>query len=424
MVNPKRNRLQRLQAHNRRLKRRWSKPLVAVLLLILAALLIFRDTAPLRTEQVLQRASLSELVAASKRDPDNPRVFYYLGLRAQQAGQGAQAMQAFWRAGNLDPDNEKLWLLWSQTAFSVQGSQAARDILLTFVKNHPQNTLMQLQLAKLLEQNGGSLDAFGVAQKVTKQDPHNVDAWQLFGKAALDLHDATRAEAAFRQAIALRPQDSFNHAGLGDALFLMARYPEAATAYQDAVRLAPEIGTGYMALGQAQLKTAVTPAELETARTNLQQALARPATIARTGIYTTYLGIGQSYERQAQWKEALPWLKRAEAIQPPNPETNDDVHFDLASVYKALNDSDDSARETTLHQQMVAYFVQAKALSSQLTNHPDDTQTGLRLARLFLAHHDTTDANKTFRSVLAYAADKQAVRQEMAAVAGRDSGAK
>ncbi len=405
-------------------RQRWAWPAAAVLLCLLAGLIFCRAFLSLRAESALRTASLSALQAASQREPDNPRVFYYLGLRAQQAGQGALAMRAFWRAATLAPDDETLWLTWSQTAFDVQGRQAARDILLTFIKLHPHNALVQIQLAKLLEQGGGLVDAFGAAQKATRADPQNADAWQFLGKVALDLHDSTKAEMAFRHAIALRPRDSFSQAGLGDALFLMARYPEAAAAYREAVRLAPELATGYMALGQTLLKTAATPAELDSARASLQQALARPATLSPTGLYNACLGIGQSYEQQSRWKEALPWLKRAETIPPTNPDTNNDVHFDLAQVYRALKADPDAAREMALHQNVVAYFVQARALSSHLTSHPDDTQAGLRLARLFLAHRDYTDADKTYRSVLAYAADKQAVRQEMAALAGRDPDAK
>src|SRR4051812_42548800 len=119
-----------LSDQRRRAPRRWAGPL-AVSLLLLAGLLVgYRVIVPLRSENALRRASLQELEAASRREPNNPRVFYYLGLRAQQAGQDRQAMDAFWHAANLAPDDQKLWLIWSQTAYAVQGRQAALSILM------------------------------------------------------------------------------------------------------------------------------------------------------------------------------------------------------------------------------------------------------------------------------------------------------
>ncbi|HZP80944.1 MAG TPA: tetratricopeptide repeat protein [Chthonomonadaceae bacterium] len=398
--------------------------MLLTLLLLSASLVLYRIAASRRAEYVLRHASLSELQAVAARDADNPRVFYYLGLRAQEAGQGPLAMSAFLRAATLAPDDEKLWLIWSQTAFSVQGSQAARDILLTFIKVHPKNVLAHMQLAKLMEQEGSLSDAYEVAQRATKLEPQSAAAWQLLGKVALEQHNSGQAESAFRRAIALRPQDSFSHASLGDAFFLMSRYPEAAAAYHEAVRLAPHMGTAYMALGQTLLKMASSPEEIEAARANLQQALARLATMQQTGLYYTYLCLGQSYARQSRWKEALPWLKQAEAIQAPSADSNNDAHFELAQVYRALHDSANAAREMALHQKLVAYFLQVRALTSRLSAYPNDTQASLRLARLFASHQDYPQADKAYRSALAYAADKQAVRQERDALVGRHPGAR
>src|SRR5262249_34986840 len=154
----------------------------------------------------------------------------------------------------------------------------------------------------------------------------------------------------------LRPQDSVSHASLGDTYFLMDRFPEAAQAYREAIRLDPESATACLALGQALLKTAVTPAEIDDARASLQQALARPATLTAAGSYYAYLCLGQSYEQQAGWKAALPWLKRAETVQPAAPDSNDDVHFELARVFRALNDPAGATRENAKHRECVAYF--------------------------------------------------------------------
>src|SRR5690348_4848551 len=65
------------------------RALQRVELLLLVALIIvaaYLWTGPWRAERALRGASFDTLLAASKRDPNNPRVFYYLGQRLRDLG--------------------------------------------------------------------------------------------------------------------------------------------------------------------------------------------------------------------------------------------------------------------------------------------------------------------------------------------------
>src|SRR5262245_50265413 len=86
---------------------------------LLAGLAAYLWTAPLRAEHALEHAPLDELMARSKRDKDNPRVFHYLGMRLRALGQTVPARAAFARAAALDPRDEDAWLGWAGAASAI-----------------------------------------------------------------------------------------------------------------------------------------------------------------------------------------------------------------------------------------------------------------------------------------------------------------
>ena len=76
-------------------------PLLALVLLVGVAVYLWM--APILQERRLRAASLDQLQAASRREPNNPRIFYYLGLHLQGLGQTGAAQDAYARAITLDP---------------------------------------------------------------------------------------------------------------------------------------------------------------------------------------------------------------------------------------------------------------------------------------------------------------------------------
>src|SRR5690349_257329 len=89
---------------NVKVKRRLLRRIELIALPILLCIATWLWSAPWRAERTLSNASLNALLTASQRDPNNPRVFYYLGLRLRDLGHLGPARAAFARAGTLDPD--------------------------------------------------------------------------------------------------------------------------------------------------------------------------------------------------------------------------------------------------------------------------------------------------------------------------------
>src|SRR5215470_6308161 len=117
------------------------------LLVLLVAIAVSLWTAPYRAERALRQASFSELVAASKKDSDNPRLFFHLGTRLRSLGQTDPARAAFERAATLDHDHEDTWLAWAATAGALGKDQEAFAVLTAYVQSHPRSARGHLALA-------------------------------------------------------------------------------------------------------------------------------------------------------------------------------------------------------------------------------------------------------------------------------------
>jgi serine/threonine-protein kinase len=99
---------------------------------------------------------------------------------------------------------------------------------------------------------GRSRESIDELKQVVQGHPNNDEAWLLLGPGYRKVGDLDEAEAAYRRAIALRPEAWRNWNSLGSFLMMVrADYPRAREAYQKVVELAPQLNRGYEGLGNA-----------------------------------------------------------------------------------------------------------------------------------------------------------------------------
>jgi cytochrome c-type biogenesis protein CcmH len=74
-----------------------------------------------------------------------------------------------------------------------------------------------------------------------KQDPDNAEGWRMLGWSYFETRDLARAAAAYRRAAQVEPNNAENWSSLGEALQTASTTvsPEAASAFQRAIRLEP-----------------------------------------------------------------------------------------------------------------------------------------------------------------------------------------
>ena len=347
-------------------------------------------SAPWRQERGLRSASLAQLQSRSRREPDNARVFHYLGARALQVGRPEAAFDAFTRAADLDPDDEQSWLGAAALAGRLHGSQGELDLLSLFLTRHLRSPAAHAALSRFYHRRGVYLAAYHEALAAASLTPRDAAAWRAAGSEAILGQSYPEAEAAARRAVALRPQDWANQVGWGDALLALDRRPEALACYRQALHLAPEEPAAADSLARALLDGS--SADVQEAQGLLLRATRRSPRVA-----LSFFLLGLSDERQARWPEALAALAEAGRLDP----RLNQVHFELARVAQSLGDARTAARERSLYERRQADEARTYALRLRVAQTPDDAGARLTLARLCARGGDRDEAVFQYHQLLA-----------------------
>jgi tetratricopeptide (TPR) repeat protein len=385
--------------------------LLPILLITAAPLIagaVYLRTAPARAERTLQQSTYNQLVEAVKRDPGNPRVFYYFGLRNRDLGRLGPAHAALSRASELDPDSEDIALARASIAGELQSDQETFETLTAFLKRHPDSTNTHWALALFYAANDEASRSYQEALTVTKQRPQDAKAWRLAGMQALLLGIGNRAEEELRHAVALDPHDWRNQYGLGEALTSQRLYPEALTAYQAAAAQAPNEPMVLIRYGLAQLKSAADPNAIQQAVQTLTRAVQQSPNDPLAN-----LSLGQAQMRAGNVAEAQKALLVAERLSP----WLADTHNALEQLYQAQHDTANAEREARRLQEAKNYERERDQLRAQLAQVGFDPAIGLKLARLYAAHGDATEAAQQYHHLLGDPSFAPLAQREMTALA-------
>jgi tetratricopeptide (TPR) repeat protein len=364
----------------------------AALLAVLASTAVFLWTAPLRSERFLRVADTPQLDEAARREPNNPRVFYYKGLSLQRTGRTDLAHDAFGRAALLNADDERSWLAWAATAREERGEAEALGILETFRQRHPDSVPIHLALARSYQEAHMSLRAYNAALSAARLEPGSAPAWRLAGTAACVLRHYPDAEAALRRASAIDPGDWHDYHGLGDALMEQHHTAEAIPYFRRAVALAPRQFLPRVSLARALIDTAQGASDFDEARRHLGAAIALVPDLP-----PALLLLGRSYTRQGRWVEARQLLERAERLAPNDAA----VHFELSRLYQNIGLEPEARREVRLHALALRYSADKQRLMDRIQDQPD-ADAYLTLARLLAAHGDREEAISLYRKIVAH----------------------
>ena len=133
-------------------------------------------------------------------------------------------------------------------------------------------------------------------------------------------------EAEFEAAVKADPHAPNVNFGLGYLYWKLRRYEQAAPAFENEIAVDPQNAQALAYLGDVELK-----------RENPDKALAllTRAIAIRQDIRIAQLDLGVLLTQQKKYPEALAALRRAEQLDPEQPE----VHFRLGRLYQAMGDA-------------------------------------------------------------------------------------
>jgi tetratricopeptide (TPR) repeat protein len=266
-------------------------------------------------EALIERGELKEAAAAferiSKREPENARAHYYLGVARKGLGDTAGAVEAYRLAigydANLSEAHNNLGLILLE-----QGDLAdAEAELNTFIRQVPDDAGGEFNYGLVLAAMGKAADAEEHLAKAAALDPKDAAPWLSLGDLRRKAKDEKGALEMYRKAAAADPENPL-------PLLMQAEALVALRKPADAIPILAGVGLLREA-GAAELGTA----GMLLARLDEQDravALYRAA-LARDEAYpTAHLLLANALARRQEWAEAKAHYERFLALSPDAPE--------------------------------------------------------------------------------------------------------
>ncbi|HXU22175.1 MAG TPA: tetratricopeptide repeat protein, partial [Verrucomicrobiae bacterium] len=206
------------------------------------------------------REATEEAQAALKIDPDNVdahRLLARIYVRALGEASGGevpqasitQAIEQFQAILKVEPD-DTYSALWLARLYRFENHHSdAEKILRQVLQKDSENSAALEQLSQLLIDEGKSQEAIELLTQAST-DSASPDIYDLLGSAYSQAKDYAKAEAAYRKAVALDPDDAGHRHGLAEALMEQDKYADALEQYKKLVELEPGTSENHLRLAQ------------------------------------------------------------------------------------------------------------------------------------------------------------------------------
>ncbi|MEW5988831.1 MAG: tetratricopeptide repeat protein, partial [Chloroflexota bacterium] len=235
--------------------------------------------------------------------PDQPGVWYHLGVVQEAAGRQADALTAYQRAVELDPRftlaHNGLGNVYRATGRQAEAQAAYQQA----IRLDPTYAIPHSGLGALLVESGRHGEALDAYQKAIELDPHHPAPLTGLGQTFLGVGQVKPAIEAYQKAIEIDPADAISHCGLGDAYTQLGQYEAAVAAYEQALAGDPKLAAAYN--GRANVYT-LQGRHREAVEAYRQAIALNPHYMAaHCGLGSLYLSLGRSEEAAASYQQAL-----------------------------------------------------------------------------------------------------------------------
>jgi tetratricopeptide (TPR) repeat protein len=207
------------------------------------------------------RDAVNEANEILKHNPDDLATHRLLGriylrsLGDVNGGSGVQtemvakAINEYAEVHRLDPSDQES-SLWLARLYRLHNDpDKAEQVLRKMLQDDPANEAAAEQLTQLLLDENKADEAIQLLEGMAKHSS-SANVFDLLGDAYTQTHDYAKAEAAYRQASDLDPQELSHLKSLGTTLLAEEKYPEALAVYQKLADLMPEDGDTYVRIAQ------------------------------------------------------------------------------------------------------------------------------------------------------------------------------
>jgi len=188
--------------------------------------------------------------AYTQKNPENPWGYYMLGLAAWKSGDRDQALSAFDRSIELDPNHRKSLYNSSRVLLEVGKAQQALERIETALSQEPASSEGLRLLGRARYELGQVDQAIGAYHRALTIDDRDVWSMNNLGLIYIQQGRPTEALSPLARAVQLRSKAPVFQNNLGVALE-RSGYPEAAArAYEAALKADSTYGKASVALSR------------------------------------------------------------------------------------------------------------------------------------------------------------------------------
>ncbi len=160
-----------------------------------------------------------------------------------------KAIEEYSAVHRLDPSDQES-TIWLARLYRLHNEpDKAEEVLRGLLKDDPENDAGVEQLTQLLLDQNKSEEAIELLNGLIERSP-SATLYDHLGDAYTQMHDFTKAEAAYRKAVDLDPSELGHLRGLGQTLLSEEKYPEALSVYQKLSELLPDDADTYLRIAQ------------------------------------------------------------------------------------------------------------------------------------------------------------------------------
>jgi Flp pilus assembly protein TadD len=267
----------------------------------------------LRAGRYGEAAKLLTAIAAKK--PNDFEVRYAQALATFNAGRVAEAETLVRRAVDLARS--------AATLSNTDRIQSTADALVL--------------LGVVLAVKGDDAAALRAVQEAARMAPNHFDAQLALGRALFGMGDDSGAAKAFKAAKTLQPTNPQALFFLATALEHSGEIAEALATYRELVALKPDMSEGHLGLGALLMKG--NPVNSDEGLKELERALQ-----LNPNLYEGHVAAGRALIAKGRPLDAIAHLQRAAELAPNNPEP----HYQLYIAYRRLGRKQEAADEAAI----------------------------------------------------------------------------
>jgi Flp pilus assembly protein TadD len=181
--------------------------------------------------------ALQDYRKASELTPKDPAPHLSAGLLHERQKEFSDAEIEYKQALALDPRSSEAAIGLTNIYMKSNRLADAEPLLQKLAAERPDDAGIHLQLGRVLDAENKKDDAIVELQQALKLSPEDADAQQEIALLYANAGKNDLAEVAYRALVAAQPNDPEVHRGLGKALLLQKKFPEAQQEFLIALRL-------------------------------------------------------------------------------------------------------------------------------------------------------------------------------------------